>query len=51
MASWRDNEEDFNYTLDQVLKKIDHSYTSKSIQGESIDYGMYSEETSNKFEE
>jgi len=24
MASWRDNEDDYNYTLRQVLKKIDN---------------------------
>lgn len=28
MASWRDNEDDYNYTLRQVLKKIDNGSKS-----------------------
>ncbi|WP_193708352.1 hypothetical protein [Alkalibaculum sporogenes] len=51
MASWRETEEDYNYTLDQVLKKIDTTYKSKINLRERSDYDLFDEEIKNEFDD
>lgn len=51
MASWRDSEEDYNFTLKQVLRKIDNSYKSKIGLREKSNSDLFDEQIKNEFDD